>query len=129
MTHRSPAETVSQYLDQLYNKGRTDLAADLVSDPTWRHQEGKLEQLSLADTVARLKDNFTRWPTMRFDAAETLVDGDRVVVAWNGYLTKPGGEVQHLFGIEIFRVRDGRIVEIWNSKEWPGSWQTSPLAV
>lgn len=127
MSMRTPAETVSLYLDQLYNQGRTDLAADFISDPTWRHQEGKLEQFSLAETVARLKDNFKRWPTMRFDAIETLVDGDRVAVAWNGHCTKPDGEIQQLFGIEIFRVRDGRIVEIWNSKEWPGLWQTSPL--
>ena len=29
------------------------------TDLTWRHQEGKLTQLSLADTIERLKHNFT----------------------------------------------------------------------
>ena len=28
-------------------------------------------------------------------------------------------------GIEVFRVRDGRIVEIWNSRETGGHWQPS----
>ena len=64
---------------------------------------------------------------MRFNSIETLVDGDKVAVAWNGYCTKPDGEVQQLYGIEIFRVVAGKIVEIWNSKEWPGLWQASPL--
>ncbi len=64
---------------------------------------------------------------MRFDSKQVLVDGDKVAGAWNGFCTKPDGEVLKRYGIEIFRVRDGRIVEIWNSKEWPGRWQASPL--
>ena len=127
MAHRSPAETVEVYLEQLYNQGRVEMAAELVADPTWRHQEGQLTSLSLADTIARLKHNFTIWPKMRFDSNQVLVDGDKVAVAWNGFCTKPDGEVLKMFGIEIFRVVDGKIVEIWNSKEWPGLWQASPL--
>lgn len=104
-----------------------DHALSYPTDPTWRHQEGKLTQLSLADTIERLKHNFTLWPKMRFDSKQVLVDGDKVAGAWNGFCTKPDGEVLKRYGIEIFRVRDGRIVEIWNSKEWPGRWQASPL--
>ena len=127
MAVRTPAETVHTYLEEVYNQGHVERAAGLISDPTWRHQDGKLSQLTLAETVARIKENFRIWPHMRFDSIVTLVDGDKVAVNWNGYLTKPDGEVQHLYGIEIFRVTGGKIVEIWNSKEWPGLWQKSPL--
>ena len=127
MTIRSPAETVAVYLEQLYNQGQVEMAGELVADPTWRHQDGTLTALSLADTIERLKHNFTRWPTMRFDTNQLLVDGDKVAVAWNGFCTKPDGDVLEMYGIEIFRVQDGKIVEIWNSKEWPGLWQASPL--
>ena len=127
MAERTPAETVRVYLDEIYNKGRVELGPELLADPTWRHQDGKLTQLSLAESMARLEANFKIWPTMRFDSALTMVDGDKVAVAWNGHCTKPDGEVMHLYGIEIFRVAGGKIVEIWNSKEWPGLWQTSPL--
>ena len=127
MTNRTPLEVVTVYLDELYNKGRTEMAGELIADPTWRHEDAELKALSRVDTVQRLKDNFTRWPTMRFDSMETLVDGDRVAVAWNGTLTSAAGETEHLYGIEIFRVREGLIVEIWNSKFGAGLWQTSPL--
>ena len=69
----------------------------------------------------------TRPTRLSVDASkQVLIDGDKVALAWNGVCTKPDGEVLELYGIEIFRVCDGRIVDIWNSKEWPSLWQTSP---
>lgn len=127
MTTRSPSETVRVYLDELYAQGRVEMAPELIADPTWRHEKGQLSRLSVAETQARLRENFTRWPKMRFDSMVTIAENDKVAVIWNGYCTKPDGEVQHLNGIEVFRVRDGKIVEIWNSEFAPTLWQTSPL--
>jgi ketosteroid isomerase-like protein len=53
----------------------------------------------------------------------TVAAGDKVAVAWNGRSTQTNGKSYEFSGIEIFRVVDGRIVEIWNSKEAGGLWQ------
>ncbi len=52
-------------------------------------------------------------------------DGTMVTVAWNGNSTQKNGKSYVYCGIEVFRVVDGRIVEIWNSRETSGHWFAS----
>ena len=120
---RSPAEVVRTYLDILYNQRRLDLIPDLIADPTWRHAPGEVKCLTLAETIERLEGLLALCPVLRFDSAVTVADGDKVAVAWNGWSTQTSGKSYELSGIEIFRVRDGRIVEIWKSREARGLWQ------
>ena len=48
--------------------------------------------------------------------------GELVSVAWNGWSTQTDGRSYEFAAVELFRVRDGKIVEIWNSKEAKGHW-------
>lgn len=123
-TPQTPRDVVATYLDVLYNQRRLDLIPDLISDPTWRHAPGEMKQLSLAESMARLEATLDLCPVLRFDSSVVVADGDKVAVAWNGFSTQKNGKSYELAGIEIFRVVDGRIVEIWNSREARGLWQT-----
>ena len=49
-------------------------------------------------------------------------DGEFVTVCWNGNSTQRSGKSYVYCGIEVFRVVDGKIVEIWNSRETSGHW-------
>lgn len=53
---------------------------------------------------------FTRSPTARFDAEETFAAGDRCVVRWI-YRWVRDGAPGHVRGIDVFRVRDGKVAE------------------
>lgn len=123
----SPKEVIRVYLDELYAKKRLELAPQLLADPTWRHETGKLEKLSLRESMERLERNFGHWPGMRFDNIVEIAEGDKVAAVYNGWCTRADGKVDEISGIEVFRVRDGRIVEVWNSKILAGLWQASPL--
>jgi predicted SnoaL-like aldol condensation-catalyzing enzyme len=120
---RTPTEVVSTYLDVLYNQRRLDLIPDLIADPTWRHAPGEVKRLSLAESIERLTRLLELCPVLRFESSVTVAAGDKVAVAWNGWSTQTSGKSYELAGIEIFRVVDGRIVEIWNSREARGLWQ------
>ena len=53
---------------------------------------------------------FANSPAARFDAEETIVAGDRAVVRWRYQWTKASGS-GHVRGVDLFRVRDGKVAE------------------
>jgi uncharacterized protein (TIGR02246 family) len=53
---------------------------------------------------------FARSPDARFDAEEVFAVGDRCVVRWV-YTWVRDGEQGHVRGVDLFRVRDGRVAE------------------
>ena len=124
---RSPREVVDLYIYQLYNQRRLDLVRELIAPVTWRHKPGKLERLDLDQSMKRLSDLLDLCPEIRFDNSLVLADGDKVAIAWNGWTRQTSGKSYELAGIEIFRVVDGKIVEVWNAREAAGLWQASPL--
>lgn len=128
MSHPTPREVVSTYLDVLYNQRRLDLIPDLIADPTWRHHAREVKELSLAASIERLEATLELCPELHFDVSLLHEGGDMVTVAWNGRSTQNDGKSYEYCGIEIFRVVDGKIVEIWNSRETGGHWE-SPVTV
>ena len=122
-TVRTPTEVVRTYIDVLYNQRRLDLIPDLIADPTWRHKAGEVKSLTLAETMTRLQGLLDLCPVLRFETTLLVADGPNVAINWNGWSTQTSGKSYQMSGIEIFRVVDDRIVEIWNSKEARGLWQ------
>ena len=120
---RSARATVERYLDVLYNERRLDLIPDLIADPTWRHKAGEVRSLALHETIERLQDTLDLCPELHFDTVVLHDDGTMVTVNWNGRSTQRDGRSFEYCGIEVFRVVDGKIVEIWNSRETGGHWQ------
>ena len=53
---------------------------------------------------------FASTPSARFEAEETLVLGDRAVVRWV-FHWEDGGVAGHVRGIDLFRMRDGKVAE------------------
>jgi ketosteroid isomerase-like protein len=122
---RTARATVQRYLDVLYNQRRLDLIPELIADPTWRHKAGEVKLLSMAETVARLEATLELCPELHFDTVVLHDDGTMVTVNWNGRSVQADGRSYEYCGIEVFRVVDGVIVEIWNSRETGGHWQPS----
>lgn len=53
---------------------------------------------------------FAANPTAKFEAEEMIVAGDRCVVRWV-YRKMKDGKPWHLRGVDVFRVRDGKVAE------------------
>jgi ketosteroid isomerase-like protein len=54
---------------------------------------------------------FAASPTARFDAEEAIATGDRCVVRWIYTWTDDAGHEQRLRGVDVLRVRDGKVAE------------------
>ena len=50
-------------------------------------------------------------PGMRFDTEEVVVAGDRVAARWRYRWTNEDGSEGHIRGIDLFKVRDGKVAE------------------
>lgn len=61
--------------------------------------------------VRRVWENFfAAYPDALFEAEEYIVAGDRCVVRWVYHKTKDG-KPWHLRGVDVFRVREGKVAE------------------
>lgn len=118
----SPESVVRRYLGEMYNERRLDLAAELIADPEIRHAPGETTVMPLADNIARLEKMFAACPVLRFEPSVVITQDDLVSVAWNGWSTQNDGRSYEFAAVELFRVRDGKITEIWNAKEAKGLW-------
>lgn len=111
-----------RYLLELYNERRLELAPELLGDPQIRHTPGETKVLDMAANIARLQHLFDLCPVMRFDPKVVVANDDLVSVCWDGTTTQTSGKSYEFAATETFRVRDGKIVEIWNAKEARGHW-------
>jgi hypothetical protein len=48
---------------------------------------------------------------MRFDTEEAVVAGDRVTTRWRYHWTNDDGSEGHIRGIDLFKIRDGKVAE------------------
>jgi ketosteroid isomerase-like protein len=63
-----------------------------------------------ADVRAAWLDFFAASPTAHFDTEDVVARGDRCVVLWR-YSWSDDGTEHHVRGVDVIRVRDGRVAE------------------
>ncbi len=100
---------VEQYVDLLYRQKRVDAAMALVAPDLIQHSPHVVDGRA---AWAKEMASITQDPTASFEVREVLVQGDKAAVHFIGHLKAgaPGAEV-----FEIYRTRDGRIVEHWSA--------------
>jgi hypothetical protein len=114
----SPAEIVGRYLEEIYHGGDVELVREICGDPLVRHAPGGRTELSHDEQVERIRaDLATHAPRFTWD----VLAGDErdAVLVWN--CARAGGGT--LSGIEVFRVQDGRITDVWNAPYAEEAWQ------
>jgi ketosteroid isomerase-like protein len=104
--------SVVERFNEAFNRHDADGLAQWLSDdtvfedtspaPDGRRIEGK------GAVVAHWRAWFARNTDARFEAEDTIVAGDRVVVRWI-YRKQRDGKPWHIRGVDVFTVRDGKI--------------------
>jgi ketosteroid isomerase-like protein len=86
------------------------MSEDCVFENTWPPPDGE-RQVGRA-AVRRFWDRFFReTPSAAFETEETFAAGTRCVVRWLYRWRNPDGSPGHVRGVDLFRVRDGKVVE------------------
>lgn len=117
-TGTAPVEVVRRYLDEIYHEGRTEVVREICGDPLVRHDPGSVRELTHADQIARIEADLPRWQP--FFTADVLAgDGEFAVLVWSA----SGRTAERVMsGIEVFRVVDGRIADVWNAPYADQAW-------
>jgi steroid delta-isomerase-like uncharacterized protein len=119
-------QRVIDFTEEIWHKGNLDaldqyLASDYVRHTNPGGSEGGRDVVGLEDTLRSIATFRAVFPDIHFANDDILVDGDKVVARWTCTGTHrgpfrgiaPTGKRISFIGINIFRLRDRKIVERW----------------
>jgi predicted SnoaL-like aldol condensation-catalyzing enzyme len=122
---RSAREVVELYNLVVWNKRDFDLAEELMGDTVIRHEVGQASTLTHEQAVRRIVEHWEMFNTIRFDLNLVVAgdDGEHVAIVYHSPMELKDGTKTDVGSMEIFRVVDGRITEVWNCGYKQGVWQ------
>lgn len=86
------------------------MTADCIFENTYPPPDG--ERFVGAAAVRRFwEDFFTASPHASFDFQETVACGERAFVCWSYHWVNAQGQAGHIRGVDILRVRAGKVAE------------------
>jgi predicted SnoaL-like aldol condensation-catalyzing enzyme len=108
----------------VWNERNIDLAEQLLADTVIRHEVGEMRTLTHAEAVQRVVDMWQLVASLHFDLNVVIEgdDGEHVAIVYDSTITTKDGTETNIASIEVFRVVDGKITEVWNCGYQQGVW-------
>lgn len=108
----------------VWNERNIDLADELLADSVIRHEVGGARTLTHAEAVQRVVDMWQLADSLHFDLNLVIEghDGEHVAIVYDSTITTKDGTETNIASIEVFRVVDGKIAEVWNCGYQQGVW-------
>lgn len=121
---RTAREVVELYNLVVWNERNFELAEELIGDSVIRHEVGEANTLTHDEAVRRVVDNWAMFDKLRFDLNLVVAgdDGEHVAIVYQSPMTSKDGTETTIGSMEIFRVVDGKITEVWNCGYKQGVW-------
>ncbi len=121
---RTAREVVEQYNLVVWNERDFALADELLGDTVTRHDVGEVKVLTHAEAVNRVVDHWAMFERIRFDLNLVVAgdDGEHVAIVYQSPMKLTDGTETTIGSMEVFRVIDGRITEVWNCGYKQGVW-------
>ncbi|MGV0160934.1 nuclear transport factor 2 family protein [Mycobacterium colombiense] len=109
----------------VWNERNIDLADELLGDTVIRHEVGGVRTLTHAEAVQRVVDMWDLAESLHFDLNVVIEgdDGEHVAIVYDSTITSKDGAETNIASIEVFRVVDGKITEVWNGGYQQGVWK------
>jgi predicted SnoaL-like aldol condensation-catalyzing enzyme len=108
----------------VWNERNIDLAHELLADTVIRHEVGGALTLTHAEAVQRVVDMWQLAESLHFDLNVVIEgdDGEHVAIVYDSTISTEDGTETNIASIEVFRVVDGKITEVWNCGYQQGVW-------
>ena len=132
MTPQQNKALIRRFYEEVWGKGNFDVAEEVFAADYVRHDLRPGNPLPGPAGQKRIAADFrTAFPDLRMTVDLMVAEGDMVVARWTteGANIGPWGSVpptgKHVkfCGVNIFRVENGKIVEIWNHRDDLGVMQ------
>jgi steroid delta-isomerase-like uncharacterized protein len=123
---------VRRFYDEVWSKGNVDAADDIFAADYVRHDLRPGNPLTGPAGQKKIAADFrAAFPDLRQTIDLIVAEGDLVVARWTmeGTNTGPWGGVaptdKHakIAGVNIFRIANGKVVELWNHRDDLGMMQ------
>jgi len=127
MSNLTPLRAVQMYNDDVWGRHQRELIVELLANPLRRHHPGHTEVFTHDDMLKRYDNYFSKNREMRAVARRYVCEGAYVTLLWDIDMVANDGKVSTISGIEIFKVVDGKITDVWNpnavAEQYPaGPW-------
>jgi steroid delta-isomerase-like uncharacterized protein len=115
-----------RWSEELWSQGNLAVADEIVAKDYLRHDPGDPFVAHGPEDVKRLVTGLrSMLPDLRIEVEDMFAEGDKVVVRYTGigtdsagYMGKPPtGKQVRSAAIQIFRFKDGKIVESWTARD------------
>lgn len=122
---RTAREVVELYNLVVWNERNFELADELMGETVIRHEVGGATMLTHEQAVQRIVDNWAMFDKLRFDLELVVAgdDGQHVAIVYQSPMELKDGTRTDVGSMEIFRVVDGRITDVWNCGYKQGVWE------
>lgn len=122
---RTPREVVELYNLVVWNERDFALAEELMGDTVIRHEVGQAVTLTRRQAVQRIVEHWEMFDKVCFDLNVVVAgdDGEHVAIVYQSAMTAKDGSRIDIGSLEVFRVVDSRITEVWNCGHKQGVWQ------
>lgn len=122
---RTAREVVELYNLVVWNQRDFALAEEVMGDTVIRHEVGQALTLTRRQAVQRIVEHWEMFDKVCFDLNVVVAgdDGEHVAIVYQSTMTAKDGSRIGVGSMEIFRVVDGRITEVWNCGHKQGVWQ------
>jgi steroid delta-isomerase-like uncharacterized protein len=121
MSTETNKQLVQRYFDEVHTARRYELVDELVA-PDYKEHNPLPGQRDGRDGMRDRDRTLHESLDVRFEVEDLIAEGDKVVARWRNRGTHVGeflgmpatGKSFSIEGINIYRVRDGRLVEGWD---------------
>jgi steroid delta-isomerase-like uncharacterized protein len=122
MTEQPNKAVVRSYYEEVFNERNVDLIDQLSVEDYVEHDPFPGQGNGRSDLKARVRLILDSMNPLRFEIEDIVAEGDRVVVRWSQTGTQsgnfmgipPSGRNFTFAGIDVHRLRDGRMAEHWH---------------
>jgi steroid delta-isomerase-like uncharacterized protein len=123
---------IRRFYDGVWNRGNVAVTQDIFADDYVRRDLRPTQAQPGAAGQAKIAADFRRaFPDLTFHVDIVLAEDDLVAARWtadgtqNGPLgdLEPTGKRARFSGVNIFRIREGKVTEIWNHRDDLGLMQ------
>ena len=113
-------EIVELYIRHTSNEGNPDWIPKLCANPVRRHDPNSVTEMTHAEQMDRIRHSSVRALEPHFRTV--VLHGDGAFVTWVWDMAVRKGD-KRLCGIEVFKVENGLITDLWNSPYVQGAWE------
>jgi steroid delta-isomerase-like uncharacterized protein len=121
-------ELFQRYFDEVTNKGNLDLVDEMFAPDYVHHDPANPDPKGVVgteDVKRHLQELIDAFPDMQFTVEDMIAQGDDIVVRWTATCTHTGdyfgipptNKSATLTGMNTWRVKDGKAVEGWVSRD------------